>query len=85
MINDVIAFKKTIALRASLDKISSKLKNFKTNFEDKTSFMIKMLKSEFINSTPEDENNETEESETSDDKSLPDLTKLQPYMYEPVF
>ena len=44
-----------------------------------------MLKSEFINSTPEDENNETEKSETSDDKSLPDLTKLQPYMYEPVF
>ena len=41
----------------------------KTNFEDKKSFIIKILKSEFINSaSSEDENNRTEESETSDDE-----------------
>ena len=42
-----------------------------------------MLKSKFINSASEDENNRTEESETSDDEYLPDFTKLQSYMYEP--
>ena len=41
-----------------------------------------MSKSELINCASEDENNRTEESETSDDEYLPDLTKLQPYMYE---
>ena len=51
-----------------LYKISSKLKKLKTNFEDKTSFIIKMSKSELINSASEDENNGTEESETSDDE-----------------
>ena len=68
-------------LRAFLCKISSKLKKLKTNFEDKTSFIIKISKSELINSVSEDENNRTEESETSDDEYLPDVTDLQPYMY----
>ena len=51
-----------------LYKISSKLKKLKTNFEDKASFIIKMSKSELINSASEDENNGTEESETSADE-----------------
>ena len=34
LITDVTAFKETIVLRAFLDKISSKLKKFKTNIED---------------------------------------------------
>ena len=42
-----------------------------------------MSKSELRNSASEVENNGTEESETSDDEYLPELTKLQPYMYEP--
>ena len=40
--------------------MSSKLKNLKTNFEDKVSFIIKMSKSELKNSASEDENNGTE-------------------------
>ena len=81
LIIDVIAFK-TIVLRAFSYKISCKLKKFKTNFEDKLSFIMKMSKSKLINSSPEDENNTTEESETSDDEYLSDFTKLQPYLYE---
>ena len=69
-------------LRAFLYKISSKLKKLKTNFEDKTSFIMKMSTSELLNSALEDENNGTKESETLDDEYLSDLTKLQPYMYE---
>ena len=41
-----------------------------------------MSKSELKNSASEDKKNRTEESETSDDEYLPDLTKLQLYMYE---
>ena len=63
-------------------KISSKLKKLKTNFGLKTSFIIKMSRSELMNSAVEDENNGTEESETSDDEYLSDFTKLRPYMYE---
>ena len=44
-----------------------------------------MSKSELINSALKDENNGTEENETSDDEYLSDFTKLQTYMYEPVF
>ena len=69
-------------LRAFLYKISSKLKKFKINFEDKASFILKMSKSELIKSASEDENNETEEIETSDDEYLPDFTKLQPCICE---
>ena len=64
-------------------KISSKLKKLKNDFEDKTSFITKMSKSEFINSASEDENNWTEESETSDDEYFSDFAKLQPYIFEP--
>ena len=71
-------------LRAFLYKISSKLKKFKINFEDKASFILKMSKSELIKSASEDENNETEEIETSDDEYLPDFTKLQPCICERV-
>ena len=42
-----------------------------------------MSKSELINSASEVENNGTEETETSDDEYLPEVTKLHPYMYEP--
>ena len=56
---------------------------FKTNFEDKTSSIMKMSKSELINSASEDENHETEESETSVDEYMSDFTKLQRYMYKP--
>ena len=42
-----------------------------------------MSKSELINSASEDDNYGTEESKTSDDKYLPDFTKLQQYMQEP--
>ena len=42
--------------------VSSKLKKPKTNFEDETSFIIKMSKSELTSSAFEDENNGTEES-----------------------
>ena len=62
-------------------KISIKLKKLRTNFDDKTKFIIKTSKSELINS----ENNGTEESETSDDEYLSNFTKLQPYIYEPCF
>ena len=48
-------------LRPFLCKISSELRKLKTNFEDKTSFIIKISKSELINSASEDENNGTEE------------------------
>ena len=48
----------------------SKLEKLETNFEDKTSSIIKMSKSELISSVSEDEINETEESETSDDGYL---------------
>ena len=48
-----------------------------TNFEDKTSSVIKMSKSDLINSALEGENDGIEESENSDDEYLPDLTKLQ--------
>ena len=65
-------------MTSSRYKTSSKLKKFKTNFEDKTSFIIKMSKSELVNSALEDENNEAEESKTSDDEYLPDFTKLRP-------
>ena len=58
----VISFKKTIVRRAFLNKISSKLKSLKTNFEDKASFIIKISKSELEKSVSEDENNGTEES-----------------------
>ena len=39
---------------------------------------MKMSKSKLIKGAPEDENNGTEESETSDDEYLSDFTKLQP-------
>ena len=42
-----------------------------------------MSESEHINSASEDENNGTEESETSNDEYLLNLTKLQPYRQEP--
>ena len=58
-------------------KISIKLKKLKNDFEDKTSFITKMSKSEFINSASKDENNWTEESETSDDEYFSDFAKLQ--------
>ena len=77
-----MAFKKSIVLRAFLSKISSKLKKLKTNFEDKTSFIIKMSQYELVNSALENENNGTEENETLDDEYLSDFTKLQPYMYK---
>ena len=64
-------------------KISIKLKKLKNDFEDKTSFITKMSKSEFINSASEDENNWTEESETSDDEYFSDFAKLQSYIFEP--
>ena len=48
-------------LRPFLCKISSELRKRKTNFEDKTSFIMKISKSELINSASEDENNGTEE------------------------
>ena len=51
-----------------------------TNFEDKTSFVIKMSKSDLINSALEGENDGIEESEDSDDEYLSDLTKLQSYI-----
>ena len=50
---------KKFVLRAFLYKISSKLKKFKTNFEDKISL---------IKSASEDEDNESEKSITSDDE-----------------
>ena len=53
-------------LRAFLYKISRKLSNFKTNFEDKASFIINISKSEFRSSVSEDETNGTEKSEISD-------------------
>ena len=56
--------KKKKVLRGLLYKISSKLKEVQRNFEDKTSFNIKMSKSELTNSALEYENNGTEESET---------------------
>ena len=62
---------------------SSKPNKLKTDFEDKSSFVMKMSKSEPINSALEDENNGTEESETLDDEYLSDFTKLQSYMYKP--
>ena len=65
-------------LKAFLYKISSKFKTLKTNFQYKTSFIIKMSKCEVINSALEDDNNGTEESETSDDEYISDFTKLQP-------
>ena len=71
-------------LRAFLYQISNKLKKLKTNFEDK-SFIKKISKSELTNSILEDEKNRIEESGTSDDEYLPDLRKLQPYIYKPVF
>ena len=76
--------KKTIILRASLYKISSKLKNLKKFFEDKTNFIIKMLKPQLMNSALKDENNGTKESETSDEY-LSDFTKLQLIMCGPCF
>ena len=79
LITDVTAFKKTIMAGFFLYKILRKLK---TSFEDKTSFVIKMSKSELINSALEDENNGFEESETSDDEFMPGLTSLQLYMFE---
>ena len=69
-------------LGAFLYKISSKLKKLKTNFEDKTRYIIKLSKSELINSASEGENNETEESWTSNDEYLSDFSKLQLQMYE---
>ena len=77
-------FKNTIVLRAFLYQISNKLKKLKTNFEDK-SFIKKISKPELTNSILEDEKNRIEESGTSDDEYLPDLRKLQPYIYKPVF
>ena len=71
-----------IYVRAFLYKISSKFKKLKVNFKDKTRFMIKISKTEFINSALEDENNGTEERETSDKEYLSDFTKLQPYICE---
>ena len=41
-----------------------------------------MSKSELINSASEDKNNGTEETETSHDEYLSELTKLPPDMYE---
>ena len=81
LIIDVISFKKAIVLRASLYKISSKFKKLKINFKDKTSSIIKMSKSELINSASEDEIYGTEESETIDEY-LSEFTKLQPDIYE---
>ena len=81
LIIDLIAVKEAIVLRASLHKISSKFKKPKTNFKDETSSIIKMSKSELINSASEDKNYGTEESETVDEY-LSEFTKLQRYMYE---
>ena len=78
LVIDVIALKKKIMLKAFLYKISSKFKTLKTNFQYKTSFIIKMSKCEVINSASEDDNNGTEESETSDDEYISDFTKLRP-------
>ena len=69
-------------LRAFLYKTSSKLKQRKTNFEHKKSFILKIFKSELINNDSKDENNVTEKSEASDDEHLSNFTKLQPYMYK---
>ena len=70
-------------LRAFLSKISSKLKKLKTNLKDKVIFILKISKSELINSTSEYEKNGTEESETSDTEYFSDFTKLQLHMYKP--
>ena len=78
-----LSSKRTKVVRACLSKISNKLKKPKTNCEDKTSFIIKISKSELINRASEDENNGTEESETSDDEYFHDFTNLQLYMGEP--
>ena len=51
-----------MVLSAFLHKTSSKLKRL--NFENKTSSIIKMSKSELINSTAEDGNNGIEEKES---------------------
>ena len=75
--------KKKKVPRGLLYKISSKLKEVQRNFEDKTSFNIKMSKSELTNSALEYENNGTEESETWDDEYLSNFAKLQLHMYEP--
>ena len=48
-------------LRLFLYKISSKLQKLETKFEDKTSFIMKISKSELIDSALEDENSGTEE------------------------
>ena len=51
-----------MVLSAFLHKTSSKLKRL--NFENKTSSIIKISKSELINSTAEDGNNGIEEKES---------------------
>ena len=43
---------------------------------------MKVPTSELIKSASEDKNDKTKESEISGDEFLPDLTKLQRYMYE---
>ena len=63
-------------------KYQGNSEKLKTNFEDKTSFIIKMSTSELAKSASEDKNYRTEESETSEDECFPDLTKPQRYMYE---
>ena len=55
----------------------------KTIFDDITRFIVKMSNSNPIQNSLEDESNLTHESESSSDESLPDFSKLQPYMYEP--
>ena len=71
-------------LRAFLYKISSKLKKLKTNFEDKTSFIMKMSTSELLNSALEDENNGTKESETLDDDTCLTLQRYNRTCTNPV-
>ena len=62
-------------LKTSSVKILRKIESYK--------LYHKISKSKLINSASEHENNWSEESETSDDEYLLDLTKLQPYRYEP--
>ena len=63
-------------LTAFLYKISSKFKKLKTNFKDKTRFIIIMSKPQLINSALDNENDGIKESGTSDEY-LSEFTKLQ--------
>ena len=63
-------------LRAFLYKILSKFKKLKTNFKDKTRFIIIMSKPQLISSALDNENDGIKESETSDEY-LSEFTKLE--------